>query len=152
MTFPNIFTEEISQQIIDRINSLGSDAQSKWGKMNVAQMMAHCNVTYDMLYTNQYAKPNAFKKFFVKLFAKNAVTGPKPYPKNSRTAPEFLVAAEQDFQREKEKLTSYIRQVVNDGQMAFEGKESMSFGPLSSDQWNNLFYKHLDHHLTQFGV
>ena len=34
----------------------------------------------------------------------------------------------------------------------FEGKESNSFGPLTKGEWNNMFYKHLDHHLSQFGV
>ncbi|MCJ8164098.1 hypothetical protein MKJ04_04535 [Pontibacter sp. E15-1] len=31
-------------------------------------------------------------------------------------------------------------------------QESHSFGRLSSQEWNNMFYKHLDHHLSQFGV
>ena len=38
------------------------------------------------------------------------------------------------------------------GEAHFEGKESHSFGPLNKTEWNNMFYKHADHHLTQFGV
>jgi hypothetical protein len=34
----------------------------------------------------------------------------------------------------------------------FEGKESNSFGALNSTEWNNMLFKHLDHHLNQFGV
>jgi hypothetical protein len=38
------------------------------------------------------------------------------------------------------------------GADAFEGKESNSFGKLTASEWNIMMYKHLDHHLTQFGV
>jgi hypothetical protein len=38
------------------------------------------------------------------------------------------------------------------GEAHFDGKDSHSFGNLSKSQWNTMFYKHLDHHLTQFGV
>ena len=152
MTFPNIFTEEVSQQVVGRINKLAPETQAQWGKMNVAQMMAHCNVAYDFVYTDKYPRPKGLKKFLVTLFAKKAVTGPKPYAKNGRTAPEFLVASEQDFKAEQGKLTDYLAKVAGEGEGAFEGRASHAFGSLTAEEWNNSFYKHLDHHLTQFGV
>ncbi|MFO7825870.1 MAG: hypothetical protein R6V72_18175 [Cyclobacterium sp.] len=53
---------------------------------------------------------------------------------------------------EKEPLIQYLHKAVELGADHFEGRESLSFGKLSKQEWNNLFYKHLDKHLTQFGV
>ena len=148
----NLFTSNGTKTTIDRINQLTPETQAQWGKMNVAQMLAHLNVGYDMSLTDQYTKPGSFKKFMLKMFVKNAVVGPKPYPKNGRTAPEFVIADERDFAGEKKKLVDYINQVQKLGAAHFEGKESHSFGPLTENEWNTLFSKHIDHHLTQFGV
>ena len=148
----NLFASKDAQAIIDRIHKLTPDTQAQWGKMNVAQMLAHCNVAYDMSLTDQYTKPGSFKKFMLKMFVKNAVVGPKPYPKNGRTAPEFVIANERDFETEKKKLVDYIIRVKHLGGAHFNGKESHSFGALTETEWNTMFSKHLDHHLTQFGV
>jgi hypothetical protein len=92
------------------------------------------------------------KKFFLKLFIKSVVVGEKPYQKNGRTAPQFVIADEREFEKEKSKLVNYIHQVQKLGASHYEGKDSNSFGPLKSSEYNNMFYKHLDHHLNQFGV
>ena len=59
---------------------------------------------------------------------------------------------EKNFETEKKRLLDYIRRTQELGEGYFDGKESMSFGKLSKTEWNNLFYKHLDHHLKQFGA
>ena len=148
----NIFTREIAGGIIDRIDRLESDTKPLWGKMSVGQMLAHCNVTYEMVYENKHPKPNTFKRFLLKLFVKKIVVSEKPYKKNSRTAPEFLIREDKNFEIEKVRLTSYIKKTQELGETHFDGKESHSFGVLTKAEWNNMFYKHLDHHLTQFGV
>jgi len=148
----NIFNQKDTEEVIQRVNELTPDTKGQWGKMSVDQMLAHCNVAYDMSFTDKYPKPGAFKKFMLKLFVKGAVVGPKPYPKNGRTAPEFVVADQRDFQIEKDKLIAYLKQVQGLGAAHFEGKASHSFGPMKSSEWNVMFYKHIDHHLTQFGV
>ena len=56
------------------------------------------------------------------------------------------------FDAERERLVAYLRRTRELGADHFDGKESHSFGPLTRTEWSNLFYKHLDHHLTQFGV
>lgn len=148
----NIFKKDTSEELIARIEKLTPETQPLWGKMSVSQMMAHCNVAYDMTYTDKYPKPTGFKKFLIKLFAKNLVVGPKPYKKNIRTAPEFLITDLRDFEKEKEILIQNIIKTQELGEDHFENKESHAFGPLTSAQWNTLFYKHLNHHLEQFGV
>jgi len=148
----NIFTTEVSDGIIARINQLSSGTQPKWGTMSVDQMLAHCNVTYEMVYTDIHPKPRRFMKFILKLLVKNTVVNEKPYKQNGSTAPQFIIKGDKDFNAEKTRLISYIQKTQELGEGHFDGKESHSFGPLSIKEWNNLFYKHLEHHLTQFGV
>lgn len=148
----NIFSQEVTQEIIDRIHKLTPDTQRQWGKMTVSQMLAHCSVTYEMIYENIHPKPKGFQKFILRAFVKPIVTNEKPYKQNNPTAPSFIIKDDKDFQKEQNRLVDYIQRTQQLGAAHFEQKESNSFGKLSSSQWNNMFYKHLNHHLTQFGV
>jgi hypothetical protein len=152
MTFPNIFTQSVADGIINRINQLNAQTVPQWGKMSVGQMLAHCSVTYEMAYENKHPKPNFILGFILKTFIKKTVVGDAPYKHNSGTAPAFVMKEDKNFEAEKTRLVQYINKTVDLGESYFEGKESHSFGVLSLNEWNNLFYKHLDHHLTQFGV
>jgi hypothetical protein len=152
MAFPSIFNPEMTAKQLDRLNRPTNDTTPTWGKMNVAQMLAHLSIGYDASYGKIDFKPSGFAKFILKLFIKKSVVGEKPYSKNGRTAPHFIVSDERVFNDEKEKLSAYIRLVEKDGVAFFEGKESPSFGKMSSQEWSNQFYKHLDHHFSQFGV
>ncbi|MBC3758373.1 DUF1569 domain-containing protein [Hyunsoonleella sp. SJ7] len=148
----NIFKPEITNEVIDRVNKLGPTTRPEWGKMSADQMLAHLNVTYEMAYEDKHKKPNGFTKFMLKLFVKNTVVGEKPYKKNSRTAPQFLIVDARNFEAEKKRLIDYLKKTQSLGEDHFDGRESHSFGKLTKKEWNNMFYKHLDHHLTQFGV
>jgi Protein of unknown function (DUF1569) len=152
MALPNIFTKDVSENLIQRINNLSNTTNPTWGKMSVDQMLAHCNVTYEMAYENIHAKPNFFMKFILKMLVKNVVVNENPYAKNSRTAPQFLMIESKDFDLEKKRLIDYITKTQQLGENHFDNKESHSFGILNKTEWNNMFYKHLDHHLTQFGA
>lgn len=148
----SIFDAAVSNEFIDRINKLTSETQPLWGKMSVAQMLAHCCVTYEMVYEDKHKKPSGFLKFILKLFVKPTVVTEKSYKKNSQTAPAFLISDTRIFETEKSRLIDFIKQTQSLGADHFDGKESHSFGVLNMTEWNNMFYKHLDHHLSQFGV
>lgn len=148
----DLFNEKDVSETINRINQLTPETKPKWGKMNVAQMLAHCSVAYEFVYDNKHPKLGPFTKFLVKLFVKDTVVGEKPYKKNSRTAPEFQVSDDKDFGSEKKRLIDYIVKTQQLGESYFHNKESRSFGPLTKTEWNIMFAKHLEHHLTQFGV
>lgn len=152
MALPNIFTKDVSDKVIERINKLKPTSQPVWGKMNVSQMLAHCNVPYEMVYESKHPRPNFLMRFILKNFIKKIVTGEKPYKRSSPTAPAFIMKETKDFEAEKNRLISYITKTQQLGESYFDNKESNSFGRLNKTEWNNMFYKHLDHHLTQFGV
>ncbi len=152
MALLNIFSETGKNQLVARINQLNTTSAALWGKMTVDQMLAHCNVTYEMEIDGSHAKPNFLIGFILKTFVKNSLVNEAPIKKNGSTAPQFVMKGNKDFELEKTRLINYLNRTVELGENYFDGKASNSFGKLSKTEWNNLFYKHLNHHLSQFGV
>lgn len=149
----NVFDAGTAQKYINRINNLQEETHGQWGKMTVDQMLAHCNITYEMVYEpEKHKKPGAIAKFILKAFVKPKVVGEKSYPKDSPTAPQFVIKERKNFEQEKKRLIGFIQKTQQLGTSAFEGKDSFSFGTLTAKEWNNMFAKHLNHHLEQFGV
>jgi hypothetical protein len=148
----NIFRSETTQELIKRINQLTPATKPLWGRMNAAQKLAHLCVMYEMVFDNIHKRPNAMMRFLISLVAKGTVVGDRPYPRNARTAPAFVISDQRDFEKEKKRLIDYIIRTQKSGESFFDGRESLSFGKLTLPEWNNYFYKHLNHHLTQFGV
>ncbi|HRK59833.1 MAG TPA: hypothetical protein PLI74_09335, partial [Candidatus Kapabacteria bacterium] len=106
----NIFSQEVTEEIITRINSLQPHNTPLWGTMSADQMLAHCNVTYEFVFhTEKFKRPNPLMRFILKTFVKNIVVNEKPYSKNSRTAPEFVMVGQKNFEQEKIKLIENIK-------------------------------------------
>ncbi|MBR9833080.1 DUF1569 domain-containing protein [bacterium] len=147
-----MFEKEKVDSIIARINLLTTNSQPVWGKMSVSQMLSHCCVSYELVYENYHPKPKGIKKWLLTKFVKPIVVSEKPYKNNSRTAPEFIIVAEKDFDVEKKRLIEYIIKTQTLGEAYFDQLESHAFGKLTVREWNTLFSKHLEHHLKQFGV
>jgi len=149
----NLFEEKGMNETIERINQLNANTTPEWGKMNVAQMLAHNCIAYEIAFDERKVdRPGFFGKIIMNLFVKSTVIGNKPYSKNGQTAPYFIVDDERDFEVEKKRLIDYIERAQKIGARHFEGKESASFGKITSAEWNTMFSKHIDHHLVQFGV
>ena len=100
----SVFNAADVAELKTRINKLTPQTAALWGKMNVSQMLAHTNVSYEMAYTDKHPRPNAFMRFILKALVKNVVVGPKPYKRNTPTAKAFIIADERDFETEKARL------------------------------------------------
>lgn len=148
----NIFDKVVSEELVARINELNTETAPLWGTMNVSQMLAHCCVSYEFVYEDIHKRPNAVMRFILQLMVKPGVVSDKPYPKNSRTAPVFVKDSTYDFESEKNRLIGYIRKTQELGTSHFEGLDYHSFGKMTAVEFSNCFYKHLNHHLQQFGV
>lgn len=149
----DVFSVKDAQDYIDRIQRLTPESKGLWGTMTVSQMLAHCNVTYALaLEPEKFPKPSFIAKFLLKRFVKPKVTNDKPYRQNLPTSPMFVVKEEKDFEEEKKKLIGNIQRVQQLGKEAFDGRVYINFGVLKAQEWNNMFAKHLNHHLAQFGV
>lgn len=152
MPVKDIFDASVTEEQIRRIEALTPATRPLWGKMDVAQMLAHVNVSYEMVYEDKHRRPGALLRWVLRTFVKQGVVGEKPYPRGAMTAPAFRIADARDFDAEKARLIAYLRRTQELGGGHFDGRESHSFGPLTRAEWSTLFHKHLDHHLTQFGV
>jgi hypothetical protein len=148
----NAFDLLDTTEFISRIEKLSPTTKPNWGKMNVEKMLAHCNITYEKIYDDIHIKSNSFKKLLLKIFVKSAVVNEKPYKKNGQTAAEFIIKNDRDFETERKRLIEYVKKTQQLGESYFDQKESLSFGILTKQEWSNMLSKHLDHHLTQFGV
>ena len=148
----NVFDPAVTAELIHRIENLSPQSHALWGKMSVDQMLAHCNVAYEMAFTDRHPNANPLMRFLLKAFVKPGVVNEVPYKRNIPTAPAFRIKNRRDFEEEKARLISFVEQTLAAGESGFEGKASPSFGPMIAKEWNNLLYKHLDHHLNQFGV
>ena len=76
----------------------------------------------------------------------------KPFGKSSPTAPEFVVTDPRDFEKEKARLILEVKQFSSAGEAKCTKEPHAFFGPRTPQQWGIGMYKHLDHHLRQFGV
>ncbi len=149
----NIFDQNDTSHFIKRINALTEDSFPKWGVMSVDKMLAHCNVTYELIYEQEkHKKPGFIAKWIMKKFVKPKVTNDLPYKQNLPTAAMFVITDDKSFEEERKRIIGFIQKTQQLGAEAFDGKESFNFGKLTATEWNNMMAKHLDHHLTQFGV
>ena len=148
---PNLFEPDTKQAILARLGSLAPGAPRQWGKMDAAQMMAHCSVAMEAGTGDKPRKHALIGKIFAPLVRKKML-GEEPFGKNSPTDPTFVVVDARDFAREKEYLTNLIARFCQSGPSE-AGKHTHSFlGRISGDDWGVVMYKHLDHHLRQFGA
>jgi Protein of unknown function (DUF1569) len=148
----NLWIPHENATVVARINRLTPATQPRWGTMSVGQMLAHCCVSYEMVFEQKHSKPPFAVKLLLNLLVKKAVVSDMPFKKHSRTGPQFVIKETRDFALEKQRLLDFIQKTFDLGEAYFDGRDYPSFGRLKLSEWNNLFYKHLDHHLSQFGV
>lgn len=149
---PNVFQAETVSALHARLDNLRADSAALWGKMNVSQMLAHCCIPFEQALGMRSDGPSPFMKFLLRTFFKKSMVNEVPYRQNLPTAPSFVIDDERNIEAERSRLKLLIDQFSKLGSAAFEGKKQISLGSLSAQEWNNLMYKHLDHHLRQFGV
>ncbi|NGZ76926.1 DUF1569 domain-containing protein [Saccharibacillus alkalitolerans] len=147
----NLFEERYAKEIVSRIDNLRPDSQRKWGEMNAAQMLAHCSGFQDLA-MGRGAASRSLLGIFVGRFAKPVFYNDKPLPHNMSTIPEIRITGEKDFDNEKERLIDKIKTFQQSGPEACTQRPHPFFGKLSAEEWGKGVYKHLDHHLRQFGV
>jgi hypothetical protein len=134
-----------------RIRALGPENRRLWGKMNAAQALCHCGRPLETAIGDKPRKQAFIGKIIVP-FIRKTVFSEKPFGKSSPTDPTFVVADERQLDAERDQLLTLIDRFVRRGPEA-AGKETHSFfGKLSGPEWGELMYKHIDHHLQQFGA
>ncbi|WP_396591808.1 DUF1569 domain-containing protein [Allomuricauda sp. R78024] len=147
----SLFDTETCSEILNRINTLTKSTKATWGEMEIGQMLHHCQFPLSLaLGRYQMKKPNPFVKLIFKSF-KKGMYDDKLWKPNLPTAKDFKVSDKKDFEPEKIILVD----LVNDFHLEKDRKiwePHPAFGLFTHEQWGKMQYKHLDHHLRQFGV
>ena len=147
----NLFDKSCSEEITARISKLSLQSQRQWGKMDVSQMLAHCKEAFKVPLSDTPLKQMFIGRLLGWAFKKSLYTE-KPWKQNLPTAPQFIVKDSRNFDTEKNELLSLLNKFHNSVPADIEKITHPMFGKFTGEQWGKAMYKHLDHHLTQFGV
>lgn len=148
MVRKSLFDPETVRSVEERIEALGPDTVPLWGRMTVAQMLAHCSEVLDV----SLGKPLDGTPWFLRLIGplfKGVLVSERPYRKNSPTHPQYRMEDPRDFEAEKARLLAGVRAFCESPREEFRHP---IFGRMTADEKSWAAYRHLDHHLSQFGV
>lgn len=147
----NLFEKETIDEVIGRIDSLQPAAQRQWGKMGVAQMMAHCSAALDMA-SGKLNPPRMLIGRIIGSFVKPIYTNEKPFSQNNPTDKKLVISDTRNFAHEQERLKICVREFHQGGEAKCTRHPHPFFGALTPTEWSRGMYKHVDHHLRQFGA
>ena len=149
---PSLRSEKNRRALAERLQKVTPETRAQWGSLDAPKMMGHLRDSLDAgLGKLQVARhgPAAFRRFPLKHLAIYVV----PMPKSAKAAPELLARgvgdSPLDFEEERRQLLAGMERMA--AMPKGSGPEHFLFGSMSYDQWNRLNWKHIDHHLRQFG-
>jgi hypothetical protein len=149
----NLFDPARAQELKQRLDCLTPDSPRLWGKMNAAQAMAHCALALEVVSSGRKpGRAGLGLRIVGRLIKPFVFKDDAPIRRNAPTNPELLVTDERDLVRESERLHAAIDRFIAAGPVGCTPHPHFLFGTLTPEEWSILMYKHLDHHLRQFGV
>jgi hypothetical protein len=147
-----LFDRAVADELKARVRTVRQDSQRQWGKMNATQAIAHCAKGMEMAVGDLRPKRVFIGRIIGPLVKPLALGNDRPMRPNSPTAPELVITDERDIGVERERLCALIDRFATGGPAKCTTHPHAFFGPLTPEQWADLMYKHVDHHLRQFGV
>ncbi len=149
----NLFDAAVANEVKARLGCLEAQSERRWGTMTAARMLAHLSVGMQWavgeVVPDRLALPARLMGRLVKpLVFRND----DPMRKNSPTAKGLIVVDERDFGTERERLLGLIDRFAAGGAAGCTRNPHSFFGKMTPEEWAILMYKHVDHHLRQFGV
>jgi len=148
----NIFNQSDYQAIIQRLYALEKENKGKWGKMNINQMLEHCSIQLELglgkIEQDDYEGPSIQRTWFGRWSFLYILPWPKGLPTPSKMNVLKNQISSIEFDERKKQLLNLLEEV----QLNPNLKPHPFFGPLSKTDWGRLIWKHLDHHLKQFGT
>ncbi len=146
-----VHSEEGVQTVISRIEKLTPQSRPLWGKMSVGQMLCHLQKPLEVPLGRHELPKSFIMKLIGPMIRKQLLTD-KPIAKNSPTASTLRITDEKDFNKEKQLLIDTLRDYTAVAQAGKLPPAHPYWGKLSTADWDKMQWKHLDHHMTQFGV
>jgi len=147
----NLFDSADRQSILERLARLQPGATRQWGKMGAAQMLAHCSIALEAATGDKPRKQALIGKLLAR-FVKSSLLGERDFGKDSPTDPTFIVTGDKDFEAERQRLTTLVDRFSELGPEKAAAQVHSFLGRLTGEEWAVMMYKHIDHHLRQFGA
>ncbi len=138
------------KDLLERLEKLSPDSQALWGKMDVAQMLAHVTANLELALSNKKVGQMLMGRVFGPTAKRRVLS--KGLSKNTPTAPSVKISDLREFQREKERLVRELEQFVEVGEAGITRQPHPFFGRLTPNEWARLQYLHVDHHFKQFNA
>jgi hypothetical protein len=148
----NLFDAATAEEVKARLGRLAPNSARLWGKMTAAQAVAHCSLGLEMALGDRKPQRMPVGRILGWIVKPMALGNEEPMRRNSPTMKELVVRDERDLGRERERLRGLIDRFAAAGPAGCTGHPHSFFGRLTPGEWAELMYKHLDHHLRQFGV
>ncbi len=147
----NIFNQRDYQGILKRIKALTKAHPRKWGTMDINQMLEHCGIQLKLGLGIMQSPGYEGSAIMRTWLGRKSFFYVMPWPKGLPTPSKMDMIQNEipstDFETEKSQLLSLLEQV--------QGNPGLGphpfFGPMNEKEWGRLIWKHLDHHLQQFG-
>ena len=146
----SIWETAAQRELSDRLSTLSANHRALWGKMSAQQMI--CNLTKSLRMALGEL-PAASKNLPLRYPPlKQLVIYIAPFPKSAPTAPELVITATpNEWAADVRTLTTVMDRFAARGPTG-PWPDHPAFGRLSPRAWGVLVYRHMDHHLRQFGV
>lgn len=146
-----IFDPQVLSETLHRIEGLSASAPPLWGKMSPTQMMEHTSRVLEMALGRRAQKQILIGRLIAWVF-KSRFIGEQPFQKNAPTGPDFVIREDPNFAATKLRLVGLLSELHAAGATGTDGHVHAFFGELTGEEWGITQYKHLDHHLRQFGA
>ncbi len=147
-----IFDQNTRQEIIERAKKINNNSQAQWGKMDAFQMMVHCTKNANLLQAKKQYPRLFIGRLFGKMALKSTLKNDKIMSKNSPTHPDFVIKETGEVADIKDKFIQSIKDYSNVHSDNYQDFVHPFFGKMTLEQVGQWEYKHLDHHLRQFGA
>jgi uncharacterized protein DUF1569 len=148
----NLFDAGAADHMKQRIDRLTPTSERQWGTMTAPQALAHCSTALEWAVGERAPDRMPVARIFGRLIKPLVFKNDAPMKRNSPTAKSLLIADARELTTEQQRLRGMIDRFVSGGPARCTTQPHSFFGPLTPHEWATLMYKHLDHHLRQFGV
>ena len=148
----NLFDPAAAAEVKARLLALRPESERQWGTMNPAQAVAHCARGMEMALGDTRPRRMMIGRLLGWLIKRLALGNDAPMRRNAPTMPELVVADARELDAERQRLLEMIDRFAAAGPAGCTTHPHSFFGRLTPQQWAELMYKHLDHHLRQFGA
>jgi hypothetical protein len=147
----SLFDQSTYLETVDRLNSLSERSIAQWGKMDVSQMLAHCKQAFKVPLSEK-KMPRLLLGRLIGWAFKSKLYDDEPWKQNLPTSPDFRIRDKRNFHNEQQDLLDMVTRFYNAGPGNAGKYPHPMFGSFTPEQWGKSMYKHLDHHLRQFGA